>query len=216
MTASLRREGLRIAVRNSEELENKFLLQLVAKSRQAHIGRFEGTEDVGTAQQPGRFRNIESYKEWARTKHRLLYLLINPANPIGEEHAPEVGGIAWFGYRQNPLASDRNITFAMRTYDKDEENGWQQYVGRGLAVPFMQTVHLDAGKYFAGERVWLDLVSNNEASRRMCRAAGYQELCNFEDMSNYGIQRTLMVNDSAFEPRSIAGSIVIGQSSVAD
>jgi hypothetical protein len=56
MTAKLQAEELNILFCPAEELGMKYIQQLVEKSRQPHILKFEGPEDIGTPEAPDRLR----------------------------------------------------------------------------------------------------------------------------------------------------------------
>ncbi|MEO8863153.1 MAG: hypothetical protein ABI354_02410 [Candidatus Saccharimonadales bacterium] len=190
-------EGLSVLFSPAADLGISYVEQLVGKSRQSHIQEFEGPEDIGTVQVPGRFRSIEDYQRWAASKERFMFLLINEHRLVGPGATPELGGISWFGSREHQHAPGRTVTFAMRNYAADVQHNWGQYSGRGLAAPFMQIAHQSARNIFAGEKLWLDLVAGNEASRKMCINAGYRELIRFDDDDHNGQTRVVMVNDTA-------------------
>lgn len=194
----LQTAGLNVMAVSATELELGYLQQIIGKSLQPHIQEYEGPEDTGTAGSPGRFRSIDDYEKWAENKQRLLFLLLNPSNLVGAAQIAEVAAISWFGKREHPQAPGRSVTFAMRSYAADTTQGWAQYAGRGLAIPFMNIVHKEASNEFEGSKLWLDLVANNEASRMMCIRSGYRELIRFYDDTHGGEERIVMVNDTAF------------------
>lgn len=162
----LREEGLKIVACPADELPDEYVEQLVQKSRQAHIQEFEGHEDT-----EGRFKDVASFREWAEGKQRIMYLLVDESGDVSD-----VGGVIWFGERANPLAPGYDVTFAIRLYDGDEEKGWARYLGRGLAVPFMQAAHADARKHFPGTKVWLDYVDGNQAAEKTYAKFGYEKI----------------------------------------
>lgn len=198
----LQDEGLAIVFSPALDIEDYYVEQLIEKSRQPHIIEFEGPEDIGTAEAPGRFRSMQDYQNWATNKKRFMFLLINPSRLVGPQKTPEVGGVSWFGKREHSLAPGRTVTFAMRNYAADERRDWAQYAGRGLAGPFMREAHRVARDIYPAEGLWLDLVAGNEASRKMCVKSGYEEITRFKDADHGGQTRVVMVNDSAFDVAS--------------
>lgn len=189
--AKFRAEGLGLLTTRSVDMPDGFVLQLVDKSLQPHVHAFEGLEDVGNESTPGRFRSLEDYREWAEGKERMIYLMIREGtNPDGL-NVPDIGGIIWFGQRENRHAPGRDITFAIRNYIG--------CVGRGLGGPFMQAAHAHARQTYPNKRIWLDLVDGNEPALNLYRHNGYQELKRFEDESHGGQKRILMANDTAFK-----------------
>jgi hypothetical protein len=194
----LKEEGLSIFVTDAASLEDNYIQQLVEKSQQPHIQAFEGHEDVGTPEVPGRFRSIEDYRAWASSKQRMMLMLVDATKQLDADGTPDIGGIAWFGNRENRQAPGRSVTFAMRNYAASELRQWAQYTGRGLAVPFMDTAHKLARDIYPNEKLWLDLVEGNNASLRMCLRNGYQEIVRHDDTAHGGQSRIVMVNDTAF------------------
>jgi hypothetical protein len=195
----LQQEGLSILVSRAVDISEVYAQQLVKKSRQPHIEEFEGQEDIGTPDAPGRFRTLEDYYAWAESKQRIMFLLIDATGRVGSQEISDVGGVAWFGKRENDQAPGRSVTFAMRNYAGDEQHNWGQYVGKGLAAPFMDVTHRIARGIYPGQKVWLDLVEGNAASHRMCARAGYEELARHTDEQHEGRTRIVMVNDTVFK-----------------
>lgn len=120
----LRDEKLEILFRPAKLLEDSLIEQLVSKSLQPHILEFEGPEDVGTPQSPGRFRSLEDFKNWSVNKDRCMYLLLDVNRPVAEAGSPQIAGVSWFGNREHTHAPGRSVTFAMRTYAANIQNGW--------------------------------------------------------------------------------------------
>ena len=178
LPSRIEEEGLRIDVYPAAEVPDQYVEQLIQKSRQPHVMEYEGHEDA-----EGRFKDIESYRSWAGAKQRIVYLLVSPSH--------DVGGIIWFGERENPLAPGYGVTFGIRLYDKDEEKGWNAYLGKGLAVPFMQATHTDAAKHFPNQGLWLDYVKGNEAAERTYTKFGYEKIAEEDG-------RIVMGNKTAF------------------
>jgi hypothetical protein len=195
----LQQENLSILVTRAVDVSKSYVRQLVEKSRQPHIEEFEGYEDIGTPDAPGRFRTIEDYYAWAESKQRIMFLLIDATRRVDFQEVPDVGGVAWFGKRENDQAPGRSVTFAMRNYAADEQHNWGQYVGRGLAAPFMDVTHRIARDIYPGQKVWLDLVAGNTASHKMCARAGYEELTRHSDGEDGGRTRIVMINDTVFQ-----------------
>lgn len=194
----LQEESLSIAVTSAAALEDNYLEQLIGKSRQPHINVYEGLEDVGTPEAPGRFRTIEDYRTWAGSKERFMLLLLDTARPVDDIGTPDIGCIAWFGHREHQLAPGRTVTFSMRNYAADKQRNWGQYTGRGLAVPFMLTAHSIARGKYPNEKLWLDLTAGNHASHQMCLRSGYVEIARHDDSSHDDQTRIVMVNDTVF------------------
>lgn len=193
----LQERGLDVLVTDARELSDDYVQQLVDKSRQDHIVEFEGHEDIGTPEAPGRFRDVASYREWADGKQRVFYMLINDAlRPDGLE-VPDIGGVIWFGKRENEHAPGRALTFAIRNYARDESRGWGQYVGTGLGTPFMQATHRDLLNWYQDEKIWLDLVEGNDPAYNLYSKNGYFELDRLNDEAHGGQRRIVMANDTA-------------------
>lgn len=160
LPARLVEEGLEVVVAQAREVPEEFIKQVIAKSRQPHVMKFEGHEDAG-----GRFKDIDAYYKWAE-KDRLVYLLLNKAE--GED-ARDVGGIIWFGKRENEhIDPSYSLTFGIRLYEG--------CVGKGLAVPFMKATHEDLARFYPGEAVWLDFAEENIAARKAYESFGYKHL----------------------------------------
>ncbi len=190
------------------ELPDPYLDQLIDKSRQPHILEFEGHEDVGTKLEPGRFYDREAYRDWAATKERILYMMINgEAKPV-IEGVPDIGGVIWFGKRDNAMAPGRDLTFAIRNYAADEKRGYQQYQGTGLGLPFMQAAHTDLRKYHPGEQLWLDLVDGNAAAETLYGRAGYEVEARFLDPDHGDQSRVVMVNDTVLMSEQLSEQTV--------
>lgn len=181
----LREEGLKIVASPADELPDEYVEQLVQKSRQTHIQEFEGHEDT-----EGRFKDAASFREWAEGKQRIMYLLVDESSDVSD-----VGGVIWFGERANPLAPGYDVTFAIRLYDGDEEKGWGRYLGRGLAVPFMQAAHTDARKHFPGAKVWLDYVDGNQAAEKTYTKFGYEKIASDDGRTVMGHNTALAVEN---------------------
>ena len=58
----LQKRALDIAVCPADKLPESWLDQVIGKSLQPHVLAHEGPEDVGTEEQPGRFRNLQAYE----------------------------------------------------------------------------------------------------------------------------------------------------------
>jgi hypothetical protein len=153
-------EKLDVAVAKAEDVPDEYILQVIEKSRQPHVMKFESHEDAG-----GRFKDLAAYKKWAE-KERLVYLLISHENG---KKTPDVGGIIWFGKRQNELVDKKyQLTFGIRLYEG--------CVGKGLAVPFMTLTHEDMKRYYPTQSIWLDFVDENIAARKAYLSFGYEIL----------------------------------------
>lgn len=145
--------GLGVTVFESKNLPNEYINQLIANSRQPHILEFEGEEDA-----EGRFKDIDSYREWSSDKQRTMYVLHNN---------DEVAGLIWFGERENPnITPEYNVTFGIRLYEG--------YVGKGLSKDFMRLTHNDAKNVYPGSKFWLDFKTDNTAARRAYESFGYE------------------------------------------
>lgn len=185
-------EGLDILRFKSSDVPDGLVQQLADKSRQPHIMEFEGHEDVGTDQEPGRFRDVASYRAWAASKPRILYFI---ADLSRSDDSPDLGGIIWFGHRQNTHAPGYTVTFGIRHYAADTKRGWGQYVGRGYGAPFVEATHKDVREFYPNEKIWLDLVEENEAGMKLYVKAGYRELTRHQDEEHPDRRRIVMVND---------------------
>jgi hypothetical protein len=155
----LAEEGLEIIVADAKDVPEEYIRQIITKSRQPHVMKFEGHEDA-----EGRFKDLAAYKEWA-SKDRVVYLLIRK----GGKEAAEVGGIAWFGKRENRLIDPSyGLTFGIRLYEG--------CVGKGLAVPFMRATHDDLKRFYPNQAIWLDFAEENIAARKAYSKFGYIDL----------------------------------------
>lgn len=155
MPEKLTELGLHLEVYEAQELPEKYLDQLIEKSRQAHVMEYEGHEDA-----EGRFKNRQAFKIWAKDKRRVFYLLLDNDN---------IAGVIWFGKRQNPqIGESYELTFAIRLYEG--------FVGKGLSKPFMTAAHQAMEKYFPGVSIWLDFAHENIAAQKAYESFGYKYL----------------------------------------
>lgn len=144
----------------ASELDSKLVDQIVEKSRQPHVMKFEANEDAG-----GRFKNRESYQAWAN-KERIIYILLSSTD--------DVAGIIWFGKRQNTnIDSKYKLTFGIRLYEG--------YTGRGLSKPLMKASHIDARSIFKEQYIWLDYAESNFIAGKAYKSFGYEELAAADD-----------------------------------
>jgi hypothetical protein len=140
----------------ADKIDYKFLDQIIKKSRQSHVMKFEADEDAG-----GRFKNREAYKDWA-TKKRTIYLLLNSDNN-------DLAGIIWFGNRQNPNIDQKyTLTFGIRLYEG--------YLGKGLSKPLMKASHSDIKNVLTDKYIWLDYDEDNFIAGKAYNSFGYEEL----------------------------------------
>lgn len=140
----------------ADKLDPKFIDQIIEKSRQAHVMKFEADEDAG-----GRFKDREAYGSWAK-KERVIYMLVNKNND-------DLAGIIWFGKRQNPnIDSKYALTFGIRLYEG--------YLGKGLSKPLMQASHSDVKNVFDDPYIWLDYEAENFIAGKAYKSFGYEEL----------------------------------------
>lgn len=156
----LAEEGLEIVAAKAQDVPEEYVSQIITKSRQPHVMKFEGHEDA-----EGRFKDLQSYKKWAE-KERIVYLLIRKG---GGGEVPDVGGIVWFGRRENKLIDPiYDLTFGIRLYEG--------CVGKGLAVPFMRATHDDLKRFYPNQAIWLDFAEDNIAARKAYSKFGYEDL----------------------------------------
>lgn len=149
----LHEEGLDVLVAWAKDVPEKYIYQIIKNSRQPHVMKYEGHEDV-----EGRFKDLSAYRQWAE-KDRVVYLLVH-------KESDEVGGIIWFGERHNELIDKSyNLTFGIRLYEG--------CVGKGLAVPFMGVTHSDVESFFPKRVLWLDFAEDNIAARKAYESFGY-------------------------------------------
>lgn len=147
-------EGLKVIVAWAKDVPDEYAAQVIKKSREPHVMKFEGHEDV-----EGRFKDLGAYREWAQ-KERLVYLLVR---------GKDVGGIVWFGKRGNEVAGpDYKLTFGIRLYEG--------CVGKGLSKPFMRVTHGDLKRFYPKEAVWLDFAKDNIAAQQAYESFGYHHL----------------------------------------
>lgn len=162
-------ERLDVVVSWAKDVPEKYVSQIITNSRQPHVMKFEGHEDA-----EGRFKDLEAYRKWAK-KDRAVYLLIR-------KDSDEVGGIIWFGERENRLIDpEYTLTFGIRLYEG--------CVGRGLAVPFMSVTHEDVEEFFPGRSLWLDFAEDNIAARKAYESFGYSVLAEGEGRVVMGYHR---------------------------
>jgi GNAT superfamily N-acetyltransferase len=197
----LQADGLGILACYAHEVPDEHALQIIGKSRQDHIMEFEGHEDV--TGDPYRFRSLEDYRIWANGKERVFYMLVNDAlRPDGLE-VPDIGGVIWFGRRQNEQALGCDITFAIRLYEQNDSHGWAKYRQRRLGSPFMQATHQDLRNYYQGEKIWLDLVADNEPAHNLYLKNGYRDLIEFNDPTHDGQRRIVMANETVLSTQKL-------------
>lgn len=147
---------LRIFVTEADKIEENFLKQILEKSRQDHVMQFEGHEDAG-----GRFKDVQSYREWA-AKGRTIFILT-------DETGKDLGGILWFGKRNNPNIDPKyTLTFGIRLYEG--------FVGKGLSKPLLIIGHEELGNYFDDKYIWLDFASENIIAGKAYSSFGYEIL----------------------------------------
>ena len=140
---------------DADQLDLKFIDQIIEKSRQPHVMKFEKHEDA-----EGRFKDRGSYKGWAE-KRRVIYLLSDPND--------DLAGIIWFGGRQNPNIDSRyTLTFGIRLYEG--------YLGKGLSKPLMSVSHGDITKVLPDRYIWLDYDEDNFIAGKAYTSFGYEEL----------------------------------------
>jgi RimJ/RimL family protein N-acetyltransferase len=158
-------ENLEIIVAPARDVPEEYVNQIINKSRQPHVMKYEGHEDV-----EGRFKDLAAYRQWAE-KDRVVYLLIKRN---AESAIADVGGILWFGEKHNELIEPAyNLTFGIRLYEG--------CVGKGLSKPFMQATHDDMQRFFPNHKLWLDFAEENIAARKAYESFGYVELAKTED-----------------------------------
>lgn len=140
----------------ADKIDLKFLDQIIEKSRQPHVMKFEREEDT-----EGRFKDREAYKAWAQ-KGRVIYLLINTQND-------DLAGVIWFGKRENPHIDNKySMTFGIRLYE--------DYLGKGLSKPLMRASHSDIKNIFEDEFIWLDYDVSNFIAGKAYKSFGYEEI----------------------------------------
>ncbi len=203
----LQQDGIRVERFEASLLPDRYIGQLIAKSRQAHILEHEGHEDVGTAESPGRFRDRNAFSNWA-AKGRIVYLMLRDM----DDTYTDVGGVIWFGQRANDVKPDYDLTFAIRhytTYDKDSYGSdpdllqfddsdvrrdlWGQYLGKSYGTPFMQATHKDVTSNVYPDRgVWLSVVDGNDRAVALYTKVGYHEIDRIDDPDVAGRTRIVM------------------------
>lgn len=163
----LKQNGLDVRVALAKDVPEDYVKQILDNSRQAHVMKFEGHEDVG-----GRFKDMEAYREWAE-KDRLVYLLMN-----GEE----VGGVIWFGERENEnIDKEYSLTLGIRLYEG--------FVGKGLSKPFMSVAHEDMRRFYPAQSIWLDYDQDNTVAGKAYGSFGYQYLTQHDGRIIMGYKR---------------------------
>ena len=152
----LSQNDLRLYRVDADKISHEFLAQIIEKSRQSHIMKFEKEEDSG-----GRFKDEKSYRSWA-DKKRVIYLLADSKNG-------DLAGIIWFGKRNNPKIDKKySITFGIRLYEG--------YLGKGLSKPLMKASHSNVKNIFSSKYIWLDYDANNFIAGKAYKSFGYEEL----------------------------------------
>lgn len=152
----LSQNGLNLYRIDADKIDLNFLDQIIQKSRQPHVMKFEKEEDA-----EGRFKDREAYKAWA-AKKRILYLLLNPADN-------DLAGVIWFGKRQNPHIDPKySLTFGIRLYEG--------YLGKGLSKPLMNASHNDVKNVLSDQYIWLDYDTENFIAGKAYKSFGYEGL----------------------------------------
>lgn len=176
LPSRLRDAGLVVVVCLASKLPAALREQLIRKSRQPHI-----MEHVGGNDSVKRFKDNDTFDAWAK-QERIMYALLAPQNGADIDISDaDLAGVSWFGEKTRPAVPGYDVTFAVRLYE--------DYVGKGLAVPFLRLAHEDARRYFPGRRMWLDFAADNEAAGRTYEKLGYTELARSGD-------RILMGNET--------------------
>jgi hypothetical protein len=148
--------GLKLYRTYADKVELSLVDQIIEKSRQAHVMKFEKHEDAD-----GRFKDRDAYKIWAEKK-RIMYLLLNLDNN-------DLAGVIWFGERENPnIDAKYSLTFGIRLYEG--------YLGKGLSKPLMKVSHADVGDVLSNEYIWLDYDDKNFIAGKAYKSFGYKEL----------------------------------------
>lgn len=151
----LTRHDLKLFKIEADKLDVEIVDQIISKSRQQHIMKFEGHEDT-----EGRFKDRQSYQVWA-AKKRIIYLLMGKNG--------DLAGVIWFGERTNPNIDPKyTITFGIRLYEG--------YLGKGLSKPLMNASHEDVKNVLSDEYIWLDYDEKNLIAGKAYRSFGYEEL----------------------------------------
>lgn len=149
-------EGLRVFVCQAKSLDEKYIYQLIERSRQPHVMKFERREDA-----EGRFKNIDAYKTWAK-KGRVVYILT-------DKNGEDLGGIIWFGKKlEEHIDKKYELTFGIRLYEN--------YVGRRLSKPLMNMTHENVITFFGRKYIWLDFSKYNEIAGKAYESFGYKVL----------------------------------------
>lgn len=159
LPARLQELGLHVEIYEASKLPDDYLGQLIVKSRQPHVMRYEGDEDAH-----GRFKDRDAFLEWAKNKRRIFYLLLKDK---------DIAGVMWFGGRFNDhIDKSYSLTFAIRLYEG--------FVGVGLSKPFMAVAHEDAQKRLPKGKIWLDFAAENIAAKKAYESFGYNYLGEFD------------------------------------
>ena len=152
----LKLSGLQLFRTEADKLDTKIIDQIISKSRQPHVMKFEKHEDT-----EGRFKDRGSYKSWA-SKSRIVYALLNSTDG-------DLAGIIWFGSRQNPGIDPKySLTFGIRLYEG--------YLGEGFSKPLMVASHSDIKNILPERYIWLDYDENNLIAGKAYKSFGYEEL----------------------------------------
>lgn len=152
----LTRAGLKLCRVEADKLSQKIIDQIIDKSRQPHVMKFEKHEDS-----EGRFKDNDSYKTWA-SKRRIIYTLMNYKDN-------DLAGVIWFGERENPNVDPKyNLTFGIRLYEN--------YLGMGLSKPLMKASHHDIKNVLDNKYIWLDYDEKNFIAGKAYKSFGYEKI----------------------------------------
>ena len=164
-----------------EQLE-PYAAQLLQKSQQEHIKRFEH-EDTDPL---GRFSSKVALGDWMSIE-RAAFLLIDKSFS-NSDGTGRLAGMSWFSPREYPLPFDTgcDVTFGIRLY--------KGYAGMGLGASYVYESHKAATKYAENHGVWLSAKPGNQRAMRVYEQNGYG-LRGSEDGLVY------MTNQDALNPR---------------
>lgn len=153
---AIKQRGLVLYVVPADKLPEKYIDQLIKKSRQPHVLEFEGDEDAR-----GRFKDRQAFYDWRKGKTRIFYLLLDTKKDN------DLAAVLWFGEREEEsVGPEHTLTFGIRFYEG--------YVGDGLAKPTMKICHKDAKRFFPDKKFWLSLHAHNDVAKHVYQTFGYK------------------------------------------
>lgn len=170
--------------------------QLVRKSQQNHVRKFEFHQDIGPPEAPGRFRSVKRCREWLCEENRRMFMLAEASGSMNPEELENVLGIAWFGREVSQHAPGASVSFGVRAYGHSDISRGEM-TGQHVAGQFVGAVHEMVKTQFVGESVWTHTSSADYGLQNILEALGYKDRRVYPPDGN-GRLRSILFNREIF------------------